>query len=67
MRIVAAFILVLVSAAAAAGEDGKRLIWGNIPLVKAGNYYEFDAELSRTRATARGEALARQCASHLNV
>ncbi|HYL17547.1 MAG TPA: hypothetical protein VEV20_02640 [Burkholderiales bacterium] len=53
----AAFILVLVSAAAAAGEDGKKLIWGNIPLVKAGNYYEFDAELSRTRATARGEAL----------
>jgi hypothetical protein len=57
MRIVAAFILVLVSAAAGAAEDGKKLIWGNIPLVKAGNYYEFDAELSRTRAAARGEAL----------
>jgi hypothetical protein len=57
VRILAAFILVFVSAAAAADSDGKKLIWGNIPLVRAGNYYEFDAELSKTRAVARGEAL----------
>ena len=42
---------------ASAAEVGKKLIWGNIPFVKAGNYYEFDAELSKTRAAARGEML----------
>lgn len=42
---------------ASAAEEGKKLIWGNIPFIKGGNYYEFDAELSKTRATARGEAL----------
>jgi hypothetical protein len=52
----AAFILLLLASTAVA-DDGKKLIWGNIPLVRAGNYYEFDAELSRTRAAARGEAL----------
>src|ERR1700740_211012 len=56
MRIVAAFILLLLSSASVA-DDGKKLIWGNIPFVRAGNYYEFDAELSKTRAAARGEAL----------
>jgi hypothetical protein len=34
-------------------EEGKKLIWNNIPFVKAGSYYEFNAELSRTRADAR--------------
>ena len=57
MRIALAFTLALLSAASVAAEDGKKLIWGNIPLVRAGNYYEFDAELSKTRAMARGEAV----------
>jgi len=39
------------------GEEGKKLIWGNIHLVKGGNYSEFEAELSKTRAEARGEPL----------
>jgi hypothetical protein len=42
---------------ASAAENGKKLIWGNIPFVQGGNYHEFTAELSKTRAAARGEAL----------
>jgi len=42
--------------AIAAAED-KRLIWGNLQFWPAGNYSEFEAELSKTRAQARGEVL----------
>ncbi|MFN0316618.1 MAG: hypothetical protein ACKVQA_16465 [Burkholderiales bacterium] len=52
------FALVLLFGSALAGaEEGKKLIWGNIPFVKGANYHEFDAELSKTRARARGELL----------
>lgn len=53
-----AFILAqLFCVGACTGEEGKKLIWGNIHLVKGGNYSEFEAELSRTRAQARSEPL----------
>ena len=58
MKLVVALILVhLFCAGASAAEPGKKLIWANIPFVKGGNYAEFEAELSKTRAKARGELL----------
>ncbi len=54
MKVFAALVLALCMETASA-EESKKLIWGNIPFVKGGNYYEFDAELSKTRARARGE------------
>src|SRR6185295_17860837 len=58
MRIVLALLVAqLFGAAAAAAEEDRQLIWANIPFVKAGNYHEFEAELSRTRVAARSEAL----------
>ena len=47
--------LFCVSAFAAA--ESKKLIWGNLQFWPAGNYSEFEAELSRTRAQARAEVL----------
>jgi hypothetical protein len=55
--VVAFFVGLLLCTAASAAEDSKRLIWGNIPFVKGASYYEFDAELSRTRAAARDQEL----------
>ncbi len=40
-----------------AAEDAQQLIWVNVPFVKTGSYFEFNAELSKTRAEARGELL----------
>jgi hypothetical protein len=57
-KIAAAFVLAqLLWAGPAGAEEGRKLIWGNIHLVNGGNYYEFDAELSRTRAEARAEPI----------
>ena len=58
VKVVVALVLVQFFCTGASGaEVGKKLIWGNIPFVKAGNYYEFDAELSKTRASARAETV----------
>lgn len=57
MKLIVAFILASVFSASAFAEEGKKLIWNNIPFVKAGNYLEFNAELSKTRAQARSELL----------
>ncbi len=55
-KIVVALVLALLFCAeTATAEEGKKLIWGDIPFVKGGNYYEFEAELSKTRAGARAE------------
>ena len=55
-KIIAALVLALLfCAGTATAEEGKKLIWGDIPFVKGGNYYEFEAELSKTRAGARAE------------
>jgi hypothetical protein len=57
-KIAAAFVIAqLLCVGCAIAEEGRKLIWGNIHLVNGGNYYEFDAELSRTRAQARAEPL----------
>jgi hypothetical protein len=56
VKIVVALVLALLFCAeTATAEEGKKLIWGDIPFVKGGNYYEFEAELSKTRAGARAE------------
>ena len=47
--------LFCVSAFAAA--ESKKLIWGNLQFWPAGNYSEFEAEFSKTRAQARSEVL----------
>lgn len=58
-KIAAAFVFAqLLCVGSAIAEEGRKLIWGNIHLVNGGNYYEFDAELSRTRAQARAEPLS---------
>ena len=58
VRIVVALVLALLfCVGTCTAEDGRKLIWGNIHLVKGGNYSEFEAELSKTRAEARGEPL----------
>lgn len=49
--------MLVCSAAANAAEERKQLIWGNIPFVKGASYYEFEAELSQTRAAARAHEL----------
>src|SRR5690349_18672865 len=51
--VVAQLLCMGVSAAA----EARQLIWGSIPFVKGANYYEFNAELSKTRAEARAEPL----------
>jgi hypothetical protein len=57
-KIAAALVIAqLLCVGCAIAEEGRKLIWGNIHLVNGGNYYEFDAELSRTRAQARAEPL----------
>jgi len=57
-RILVALVLTpLFGVGTSAADEGKKLIWGNIPFVKAGNYHEFAAELSNTGAQARGEPL----------
>ena len=53
-KIVALVLAQLFCVGIAAADEGKKLIWGNVPFVKGGNYYEFKAELSKTRAQARG-------------
>jgi len=40
-----------------AATESKKLIWGNLQFWPAGNYSEFEAEFSKTRARARGEVL----------
>lgn len=55
--LVALILAQLFCVGACTGEEGKKLIWGNIHLVKGGNYSEFEAELSRTRAQAPSEPL----------
>jgi hypothetical protein len=55
--LVALLLSLLLGTGIAAAGEGKKLIWGNIPFVKGANYHEFDAELSKTRARARGELL----------
>lgn len=58
MRIVLALMAAVVAAGtAAAAEEGRRLVWGNVPIVKSADYAEFNAELSRSRAQARRELL----------
>jgi hypothetical protein len=58
VRIVVALVFAqMFCVGTASAEEGKKLIWGNIPFVKGGNYFEFTAELSRTRAQARSEPL----------
>jgi hypothetical protein len=57
MKLLIAFFLAYVLAVSACADEGKKLIWNQIPFVKAGNYLEFNAELSRTRAEARSELL----------
>src|SRR5262245_20765190 len=57
-RMLVAFVLAqLFCVGAWAGDESRKLIWGNIHLIKGGNYSEFEAELSRTRAQARSEAV----------
>ena len=57
MKLLIAVFLACVLSANACADDGKKLIWNQIPFVKAGNYFEFNAELSKTRAEARGELM----------
>src|SRR5690242_12933619 len=57
MRGVLLIGLLFCSAAAARAEEGKQLIWGNVPFVKGASYYEFEAELSKTRSAARAQEL----------
>ena len=54
---VALVLIQLLCAGAFAAEEGRKLIWGSIPFAKGGDYFEFGAELSRTRAEARRESL----------
>jgi hypothetical protein len=57
VKSIIALIVTCLIAMSANAEENKKLIWNNIPFVKAGNYLEFNAELSRTRTEARAELM----------